>query len=515
MIHGDILSERARISPDVTALVEVRTGQRFSYQELQARAEACAGFLSGELGFEVGDRFSILSNNRVEFIDLLFAAAKTGMVLVPLNTRLAVPELELIVQDSGARALFFDAAHQKAALKLADQIPDLVLIALDEKPAGISWAYADALAQNLGIPFPRVPVSPDHPQCLLYTSGTTGKPKGVIIPHRMIVWNGFATAAAWQLSSEDVSPVFTPIYHAGGLGAFLIPIFTVGGRIILHESFDAGEVWETIDQEGCTVVLGVPTIWSMLADHPGFEHSDLKSVRWFISGGAPLPRHLIETYQKRGIVLRQGYGMTEVGVNCFTMTDEDALAKQGSIGRPMLYLETRVVDQENKILGPGEVGELCFRGPALSMGYWNQPEVTAASRDEDGFFHTGDMVRFDEDGFFYIAGRGKDMLISGGVNVYPAEIENELLRHPDLADVAVVGVPDSTWGELGVAFVVPRAGQNPSSDELTSFLSGRLAKFKIPRKWVFLDELPRTSYGKVVKGELRKVFEASRSTEST
>lgn len=509
MIHGDVLGERARISPEATALVELRTRRRFSYRELDARATACAHFLSEELSLGVGDRFSILSQNRVEFVDLLFGAAKSGSILVPLNTRLAERELEGILSDSGAGVLFFDAPHLQAALALAEKHPELVLVGFDGQRPGVSFDYAESLALNSGLLFHRVQLPPEHPQCLLYTSGTTGKPKGVIIPQRMLAWNGFATAAAWQLSEEDVSPIFTPLYHAGGLGAFLLPILTVGGRIILHEAFDAGEVWDVIEKEKCTVVLGVPTIWNMLAEHPSFESSDLGAVRWFISGGAPLPRHLIETYHRRGIVLRQGYGMTEVGVNCFTMSSEDALRKQGSIGRPMLYLEARVVDEENNVRCPGEVGELCFRGPALSLGYWNQPEVTAASRDGEGFFHTGDMVRVDEEGFFYIAGRAKDMFISGGVNVYPAEIENELLRHPELEDAAVVGIPDPKWGELGVGFVVPRPGRDLSGDALSEFLSDRLAKFKIPRKWVFLKELPRTSYGKVIKAELRKVFEAS------
>ena len=210
-----------------------------------------------------------------------------------------------------------------------------------------------------------------------------------------------------------------------------------------------------IEEERCTVVLGVPTIWKLLADAPEFETADLSHARWFISGGAPLPQHLVQVFRDRGVVMRQGYGLTEVGVNCFSMTDEEAWAKAGSIGKPLMFTEAQVLDADGKQAPPDEIGELCFRGPHVSAGYWKNPRATAESRDKHGWFHTGDMARQDADGFFYIAGRAKDMFISGGVNVYPAEIENTLLQHPSLADAAVVGVPHSTWGEVGVAFVVP------------------------------------------------------------
>jgi fatty-acyl-CoA synthase len=215
-----------------------------------------------------------------------------------------------------------------------------------------------------------------------------------------------------------------------------------------------------------------------------------------------MPRHLVEVYRERGIVMRQGYGLTEVGVNCFAMSDEEAWAKAGSIGRPLMFTEARVIDEGGQELPPGEVGELCFRGPHVSSGYWNNPAATAGSRDTEGWFHTGDMARHDEDGFFYIAGRAKDMFISGGVNVYPAEIENVLLQHPSLGDAAVVGVPHQTWGEVGVAFVVAAEGAEANPEDLGAFVGERLARYKVPKEFLVVDELPRTPYGKVVKGEL-------------
>jgi fatty-acyl-CoA synthase len=256
-------------------------------------------------------------------------------------------------------------------------------------------------------------------------------------------------------------------------------------------------------------VLGVPTIWKMLMDAPEFATADLNHVRAFYSGGAPLPYFIIDAYQKRGVVFKQGYGLTEVGVNCFAMTVGDSLRTRGSIGKPLMMTEARLVDEHGVPVGPGQVGELLLRGPHVSRGYWNNPEATSAALDGEGWFHTGDLARTDEDGFFFIAGRRKDMFISGGVNVYPAEIEAELLQHEAIADAAVVGIPDETWGEVGVAFIVLRGGQVVSRDDLALFLESRLARYKIPKEFVTLDALPRTAYGKVQKPQLREQYARS------
>jgi fatty-acyl-CoA synthase len=314
-----------------------------------------------------------------------------------------------------------------------------------------------------------------------------------MIPRRQLLFNGYNTVINWGLREDDVSPVFTPMYHAGGLAAFLIPIFCAAGTVVIHKSFNTAEVWNTIERERCTVILGVPTIWKLLLDAPEFATTDLSHVRWLISGGAPLPQFLIDAYQKRGIVFKQGYGMTEVGVNCFTMTVEESFRKPGSIGRPMLFTEVRLENLD------GDVGEMCIRGPHVSKGYWNNTAATAEAYSEDGWFRTGDLARVDDDGFFYIAGRRKEMFISGGVNVYPAEIEAELVAHPAVSDAAVIAEADATWGEVAVAFVVGSA----SESELQEWLASRIAKYKIPRRFVFLDALPRTPYGKVVKSALK------------
>jgi fatty-acyl-CoA synthase len=502
VICGDIIGERSRLSPDRTAVVDIASGRRLTYREMNSRAAACARTWLYGLGLKPGDRIGILAGNRLEFLDAFFAAAKSGVILVPLGTRLTAAELAVIAADCGLSALIFDDHHADTVRELAGRADVGRLVALDDG-AGVEAASWGRLRDRMGEGdyVPSV-CSPDDPLYLLYTSGTTGRPKGVITPHRMVAWNAYNTVVCWQLTENDISPIFTPLYHAGGLGAFLTPILLAGGTIVLHRQFDPTEVWRAIEKERCTVVLGVPTIWKILADAPEFASADLSHVRWFISGGAPLPRHLVQTFRDRGVVLRQGYGLTEVGVNCFSMSDEEAWAKAGSIGKPLMFTEARVMDRDGKEMPPDEVGELCFRGPHVSAGYWNNPQATAEARDKGGWFHTGDMACRDGDGFYSIAGRAKDMFISGGVNVYPAEIENSLLQHPAVSDAAVAGVPHEVWGEIGVAFVVPVKDEDLSAEVLSGYLAERLARYKIPREFHFRDELPRTAYGKVVKGEL-------------
>lgn len=508
MLHGDVLGERTRLTPDKTALVIAQSGRRLTYRELDQRAVDCARIWRELLGLAAGDRCAILAGNRLEYVDCFFAAGKSGVVLVPLGTRLTPAELAYIVRDSGARALIYDAEHAEAVrvLRSEHKIELEHWVTLDEQIDLPDLRYETLRSQLSGAGQPLERCDPEQTYCLVYTSGTTGRPKGVMAPHRMIAWNGFNTVVCWQLREDDVSPIFTPLYHAGAQGAFLVPLFTVGGTVVLHREFDVAEVLQTIERERCTVVLGVPTIYKMLLESPLIHETDLSHVRWLISGGAPLPEYLVAAYQELGVVLRQGYGLTEVGVNCFAMTSEDAWRKKGSIGKPLICTEARLSDERGAEVPAGEVGELLFRGPHVSKGYWNNPEATREAYDEQGWFHTGDLARCDEEGFFYIAGRKKEMFISGGVNVYPAEIEGELLQHAGVQDAAVVGVEDPKWGEVGVSFVVPRPEQALSADELASFLGQRLAKYKIPRDFVFVDDLPRTPYGKVVKGELRDSY---------
>jgi len=478
IFDGDLLAERARLTPDRIAIVSIETGERITYAELNARAERAADAVIAA-GVGPGERYGILFHNCVDFLALFFAAAKCGAIVVPLSTRATVHELNQVIADCSMRVLFHGPGFA--------ELPSCPVAELPEEAGNLATRQPGNLQSN-----------PERTYCLLYTSGTTGKPKGVMIPKRQLYWNGYNTAVNWGLREDDVSPIYTPLYHAGGVAAFLIPIFTVGGTIILHRSFDPAEVLRTVERERCTVVLGVPTTLKMLMDAPEFATTDLRHVRWFISGGAPLPHYIIDAYQQRGIDMKQGYGMTEAGVNCFSMTVEDARRKAGSIGKPMMFTEVRVVDDDGNEVAAGEVGEMWIRGPHVSLGYWNNPEATHAAFDDAGWLHTGDLARRDDEGFFSIAGRRKEMFISGGVNVYPAEIEAELVSHPRVADAAVIPIADETWGEVAVAFIVG----DVSGEELNVYLASRIAKFKLPKRYIFVDALPRTPYGKVEKTKL-------------
>jgi len=551
VISGDVLGERARLSPEKQALVEVATGRRFTYAELDARAKTAARALTEGLGLKKGDRLALLAGNSVGFLDVFFACGKTGVVLVPLNTRQTAGELEGVLKDAEPKVLIYGAGFEETADDLLRRVIGIEGVPLDAPSRRTGTSEEDLLGRVRGrkgaaSDAPAAPGGPAAPAgaaaesssspapedlyCLLYTSGTTGKPKGVMVPHRMVAWNAVNTVVSWQLREDDVSPIYTPLYHAGGLGAFLTPILAVGGTIVLFAGFDPAEILATIARERCTVVLGVPTIFRMLQEHPAFASADFSSVRYFISGGAPLPMDVIETWQKRGAAFKQGYGLTEVGVNCFAMSVADSVRKAGSIGRPMMFTEARLTDEDGREVPVGEVGELLLRGPHVCAGYYRNPEETAASLDAEGWFHTGDLAKKDADSFFTIAGRKKDMLISGGVNVYPAEIEGVLFQHPGVKDVAVVGVPDEKWGEVSVAFVVWREEERGEerislngeegrraavAAELAGFVSARLAKYKIPREFVLVDALPRTPYGKVVKSDIRLSYLSKKSSSSS
>jgi len=517
VITGDILGERARLSPDAVALIHVPTRRHFAYAELNRRALQCARVWTDLCSLRPGDRVCILSENRVEYVDAFWAAGKSGIILVPLGTRSTAHELRQILADCGPRCLMYSARYEKLANELQQLVAFEHLISLDaEDNAPKALSYAKAIDRVRPDPL-SARLLPEDIFCLLYTSGTTGRPKGVMIPHRQIAWNAYNTVISWQLRQTDRVQVYTPMYHAGGLTVFMTPLFAIGGSIVLHDGFDVAEILQAFRDCQCTLLFGVPTIFKMLLDSPGFAALDFSHLRWCASGGAPLPIQLLRTYQERGLTFRQGYGLTEVGVNCFAVNDEDTLRKAGSIGKPMMFTEAKLVDppdvdsrdNDNQV-ATNEVGELCLRGPHVCRGYWNNPAATAQVLDAEGWFHTGDLARCDEDGFFYIAGRSKDMIISGGVNIYPAEIEKELLEHPAIAEVSVMGMTDENWGEVPVAFVALKSGASISDLELTEFLRPRINKIKLPRQIIFVKALPRNAYGKVLKLELQNQLRNSK-----
>ncbi len=506
MQAADLLSKRAHLTPDREALLELETGRRFTYFQLNARANNAANFLSEKLGVGKGDRVSILAQNSVTYLELFYGLAKIGAVFAPLNWRLVARELAYIVNDCGSKVLICGPEYAMTLAEMRSEIDVEHLVSLEGAHIPGSWRYEEEVASASDKEPARPALDGEDAHCILYTSGTTGRPKGAIIPHRQVLWNCINTVISWGLTENDVSPVFTPLFHAGGLFAFLTPLFYLGGRIILARSFDAGESMRVIIEEGCTVILGVPTLFQIWLDSPEFASADFSRVRFFISGGAPCPPPLMDTWRvKKGIVFRQGYGLTEVGPNCFTMTDEDSVVKSGSVGKPIFHSQMRLVDENGNDVGLGQTGELLIKGPHVCSGYWRNPEATASSL-RDGWFYTGDMARRDEDGFYTIAGRFKDMIISGGENVYAAEVEAVFVEHPAVAEAALIGRPDEKWGEVGLMVVVLEKGQSTTEEELREFCQGHLARYKVPKQVIFAESLPYSPYGKVMKAELKEVF---------
>jgi fatty-acyl-CoA synthase len=524
MLVGDWLAKRESLTPDKVALIDVATGERRTYREWNARANAAARVLREEFGVQKGDRVAVLALNCPEYLDVLFAAGKLGAILVPLNWRLTVRELEIILHDCAPTILCHDEAYADTARQVAKLVgvatmPLPVQAGTDAggtshpTPAGVSPALRPLSSPRPASPpalqGPAPVTTPDltleDPFLILYTSGTTGVPKGAILSHRMVTWNCVNTEISWDVWGTDITPTFAPFFHSGGINVLTLPLVHKGGTVVLLRNSDPGAVLECIERERCTIVFAVPTVFQMMLEHPRFAETDLSSVRFCVTGGSSCPIPIIESYFKRGLTFRQGYGMTEVGVNCFSLAPEDALRKAGSVGRPVFHSEARIVDEGDQDVGVDEVGELILAGPHVCSGYWNRPEATAEAL-RDGWFHTGDLARRDAEGYYYIVGRKKDLLISGGENIYPAEIEGLLATHPSIAEAAIIGVPDAKWGEVGRAVVVARPGATLTAEEVLAFCDGKLARYKIPRSVVFAPVLPRNAMGKVIKAELREQF---------
>jgi fatty-acyl-CoA synthase len=498
MHAANLLTDRARLTPDREALLELETGQRFTYAELNRRANRVANWLL-DYDIKAGDRVAILAHNSATYLDLFFACGKIGAIFNPLNWRLAAGELSYIVNDSGPRFLIFGPEFEDTVEAMrADIHVDHVVSLADHKRA---------VAKRTTLEPPRpASIDGETPYCILYTSGTTGRPKGAIIPHRQVLMNCVNTIVGWGLREDDVSPVLTPMFHAGGLFAFLCPVFYMGGRIVLARGFDAEESLRVIIEEKCTVILGVPTLFQMWMNSAQFAPADFSHVRFFISGGAPCPVPLMDAWRRaKGIVFRQGYGLTEVGPNCFSMTDAESVAKAGTVGKPIINTEMRLADKSGREVDAGETGELLIKGPHVCGGYWQNPEATAEAL-RDGWFHTGDMARRDQDGYYSIVGRFKDMIISGGENVYAAEVEAVFHEHPCVVEAALIGKPDEKWGEVGLMVVVLKPDETVRASELKAFCRQRLAPYKVPKEIVFAPELPHSPYGKVEKLKLQEIY---------
>jgi acyl-CoA synthetase (AMP-forming)/AMP-acid ligase II len=488
-------ARRAELTPDRVA-IEFE-GRRVTYRELDERSARFAGALAAS-GIGPGDRVGALLDNGVEYAEVFLGAARLGAILVPLSTRLAPPELEFMANDSGAAALVYGESHAAALAGIRSNlgVKSAWVVGTGDDPS-----YEEALAAADPAPTPQ-PCGPDDVLAIFYTSGTTGRPKGAMLTHGNFLWTNLNMVLALDLTHDERSLVVLPMFHVGGWNVNTLAVWWKGGTVVLEPGFDADRVLSLIEG-GVTSVMGVPTIYQVLADHPRFASADLSSLRVAVCGGAPLGVPLIRRYQERGVKFVQGYGLTEAAPNCLMLPPEDAERKAGAAGRPYFFADVRVVDADDRPVPPGGTGEVVVRGPSVMAGYWERPEETAAAL-RGGWLRTGDAARLDEEGYVWIVDRIKDMYISGGENVYPAEVEHVLGSHPAVAEAAVIGVPDERWGETGRAIVVLRSPA--TAEDLQAHCRERLAKFKVPASVVFADALPRNATGKLLKPEIRAAW---------
>lgn len=492
---GSWPARRARKTPDTVAVI--CGDDRWTYAQQYQRATRLAHALR-QLGVRRGDRVAILAPNHPVFLETLFASGMLGAVFVPLNTRLAAPELEHCLTDSGSGVLIY--------------APEYAAVITETGYSGRRVAVANAGADALGIEeliasqvseLLDEPVSLDDPCMIMYTSGTTGKPKGAVLTHGNITWNSLNVVIDVDLAGDEVTLVVAPLFHTAGLNMTCLPTLLKGGTVILEPAFDPDRVLELIEHRRVTYLFGVPAMYDAMAASPRWPEADLSSLRQLTCGGAPVPPATIRTYLERGLAFSQGYGMTETSPGALYLTRDMSVAKAGSAGVPHFFTDVRLVDPDGIDVGQGEKGEILVSGPTVMAGYWNSPDETAHSYHDGEWFRTGDIGMTDEDGFVSIVDRVKDVIISGGENIYPAEVESVLLEHPAVAECAVVGIPDEKWGEVGRAVVAVMTDAEVSETDLLEFLTTKLARYKVPKSVAIVDELPRNAAGKVLRKTVR------------
>lgn len=485
----DWLKRWAQFSPDKTAIQDGESGRSFTYKQCYDLSVKLASAMRTRLGIGRGDRVALLAQNELESILLFFATQRLGAILVPVNFRFTTSEVDHIVADSGAKVLIV----QESLRPIAEPIKNVTLWSFDGEAGLIDELYSSSSVDNI-----EFTASDEDAVMILYTSGTTGFPKGAVISHRMLFWNSINTGLRLNLTQNDVVVTFLPLFHTGGWNVLTTPCLHRGAKVLLLKKFDADLILDLCERERVSVLFGVPTTMDFLRRSPKFEEVDLNSVRYAIVGGEPMPLELIQVWEERGIPVRQGYGLTEFGPNVFSLNEEDSRRKMGSIGFPNFYIDTRVVDDEGRDVPDMEVGELILQGPVMMSGYWNNEKATKETI-KNGWLHTGDLVRRDREGYFFVVGRKKEMFISGGENVYPAEIEKVLRQLPGVREAAVIGMKHVRWGEAGKAFISLEEQKSVTADELREHCLRHLAKFKVPAEFVIMRELPKTESGKIAK----------------
>lgn len=487
-MRTDWIAFWADITPERTAIKIAESGKSYDYKGIHGIALKWATGLRDHYGIKKGSRVAILAKTCIEYIYLFSAAQKLGFVLVPLNYRLTASEVETLIEDIDPALLLFKEEFKE----LVPQVNRCITLS----EMTIEFSTCSPLRDL-------EPIDLDDPLFILYTSGSSGIPKGSIYTHKMLFWNSVNTQISLKIDTDTTTVLCMPPFHTGGWNVLLTPILHAGGCCVLMEKFEAKDVIREIEKNRCSIFMGVPTMLSMMKNESDFENADLSSLDYILVGGEAMSLDLIESYQEKGIPIRQGYGMTEVGPNLTSLHHNDSIRKRGSIGKPNMYVETKVVDDEGNEVGPGESGELLLSGPVVTPGYFNNKEETQKSFSGH-WFHTGDVVIKDDEGFLYIVDRIKNMYISGGENVYPLQVEKILSQHPSIREIAIIGVPDEKWGETGLAFLSIAEQDSLSLDKVKSFCKGKLSKYKIPKHLKLLNELPKSDTGKIDRKLLKQ-----------
>ena len=504
---GLFLSKRSTLSPTREAYVDSQSGLRLTFAELNSRSNRVANALAAS-GVQQGDRVALLMMNSAEFIETYFAIAKLGGVVVPLNWRLVADELEFILKDSGAETLLFGEEFIDIVIDLqgrGDKTDLATYIQVAAGGQGETHFSADyeTFRDAVSDAEPEVVACDDDLLYIMYTSGTTGLPKGVVHSHNTTLWALLTFAITSDLRDSDRYLGALPMFHVGSLTPITLNVYRGVTSIVMRE-FDPVRAWELMGEENITAALLVPAMLNFMVQVPELDRFDFSRLRWIQSGASPLPVNLIQAYAGIGIEVHQIYGLTETCGPACVIDAENALLKIGSTGRAFFHTEVKVVREDGSRCEPGEQGEVWVSGPHIMLEYWNRPDATAETI-VDGWLRTGDVASEDEDGFIYIQDRIKDMIISGGENVYPAEIENVILSHPDVAEVAVIGQTSERWGESPFAIVVSK-NPNLSEGEILKHCDGKLARFKLPKSATFVETIPRNPSGKVLKRVLRDQF---------
>ncbi|RPH03497.1 MAG: long-chain-fatty-acid--CoA ligase [Alphaproteobacteria bacterium TMED93] len=501
--YYDWISHHAKGKGDKVAIVDLDNDKHLTYFDLDKRATSFAAWLVKN-GVEKGERIAVLMRNAPEFFEIQFACHKIGAICLPLNWRLTKSELEYILKDSTPMLLIHDKVFRTTASELVNAC--VIQLSLEINEESQNSSYEDTVSTNIK-GFNPVGCSHSDVSMIMYTSGTTGHPKGALITHGMTFFNCVNLGIPALINSESVQLVTLPLFHTAGLNCYSNPLFHAGGKVILTREFDPGKTLNVLGnpEYGVTHFMGVPSVFLFIMQHPDFDKTDLSRIKQAGIGGAPCAEPILLKWLDRGVPLVQGWGMTETSPGGTGLDVVYARKKIGSCGKPLLHTEIKIVNEKGEKANAGEIGELLIRGPNITPGYWNNEEATAASFI-DGWLKTGDAAKEDEDGFLFIVDRWKDMYISGGENVYPAEVENIIYQMPEIAEAAVIGIPNEQWGEVGIAVVVIKKGLEITGNEIIENCKNRLAKFKVPNDVKFIDKLPRNATGKVLKREIKKMF---------